>query len=399
MSANNQELSQETGLKETRSRRIPELDGLRGLAILLVILCRYLGNANHGHMGFALDLVLTGMNVGWSGVELFFVLSGFLIGGILLQSRQSPRYFRTFYLRRTHRILPIYYLWIILYAVIVAVILFVLYRPTHVLPDGELITQRDFWAFPHYFLFLQNIIYSPTKFQWIWFAVTWSLAVEEQFYLVIPLLVRYLSERTLVVLLMMAVCISPVLRWLSFIYLPSYSQIHLFSTPCHSDSLAVGVLCAIWWRRASFRKFLETNPDLLLRIFLSVYSGVIVVGLLWWLCRPVNVITLGVGESVLNVFYAALLLLVLSQTSSIPAQIMRWGWIRSLGAISYCVYLLHMTINQLAHRILLHSEPRIYDSAGIAVTIGALLFTLLRSSLSWRFIERPLIHRGHSISY
>ena len=84
--------------KQTRDR-VPELDGLRGLAILLVIICHYIGNANHGAVGKWQYRMLSAFNIGWSGVGLFFVLSGFLIGGILLDQRESPNYFRAFYVR------------------------------------------------------------------------------------------------------------------------------------------------------------------------------------------------------------------------------------------------------------------------------------------------------------
>jgi Acyltransferase family len=103
------------------SPRIPELDGLRGLAILLVMLCHYVGNPDHSPLGFLPHRFFLAFTAGWSGVDLFFVLSGFLIGGILLEARDSPNYFRTFYIRRVFRILPIYYLWTPLFALIVVV--------------------------------------------------------------------------------------------------------------------------------------------------------------------------------------------------------------------------------------------------------------------------------------
>ncbi len=89
------------------SKRIPELDGLRGLAILLVIIAHYFPLFTLAGEHVLLRRLLRLFALGWSGVDLFFVLSGFLIGGILFESRSSPCYFRTFYLRRAYRILPI----------------------------------------------------------------------------------------------------------------------------------------------------------------------------------------------------------------------------------------------------------------------------------------------------
>ena len=97
--------------------RIPQLDGLRGIAILLVIALHYLNDSEHGAFGSFLYRFGCAFRLGWAGVDLFFVLSGFLIGGILLEARESVNYFRTFYLRRCFRILPIYYLWVTLFAI------------------------------------------------------------------------------------------------------------------------------------------------------------------------------------------------------------------------------------------------------------------------------------------
>lgn len=104
-----------------KSVRIPELDGVRGLAILLVIFYHYTnGEALTRANGLAY-YVERSASFGWSGVNLFFVLSGFLIGGILMDARGSRSFFRTFYIRRFFRIIPIYYLWIWLYIVLVSV--------------------------------------------------------------------------------------------------------------------------------------------------------------------------------------------------------------------------------------------------------------------------------------
>src|SRR5580700_8324906 len=96
--------------------RILELDGLRGIAILIVMVGHYFAVPGAGITSF-----LDGywFRLGWTGVDLFFVISGFLIGGILLDVRDSPRYFKTFYIRRFFRIIPLYYAWIGIYVLLV----------------------------------------------------------------------------------------------------------------------------------------------------------------------------------------------------------------------------------------------------------------------------------------
>src|SRR5260370_30559316 len=103
------------------NRRIPELDGLRGLAILLVLVFHYISQEGVLPSGSFGDRLQRLVIMGWTGVDLFFVLSGFLIGGILMDVRGSPSYFKTFYIRRFFRIVPIYYLWIILYAALIGI--------------------------------------------------------------------------------------------------------------------------------------------------------------------------------------------------------------------------------------------------------------------------------------
>src|SRR5579863_5157152 len=114
-------------IREIRQNaRIPELDGLRGMAITLVVIFHsfyYAPPAGHHPAGFLKGTFVfleRFFAAGWTGVDLFFVLSGFLIGGILLDVRTSPNYFKTFYLRRFYRIIPVYYVWIAIYLLVVA---------------------------------------------------------------------------------------------------------------------------------------------------------------------------------------------------------------------------------------------------------------------------------------
>lgn len=379
------------------SKRIPELDGLRGCAILLVMVCHYIANADHRPLGLFIHRALSGLTAGWSGVDLFFVLSGFLIGGILLESRSSPRFFQTFYLRRVHRILPIYYLWILLYVAFVSAIVLLVHTPIDVAREGTPVSMRDLTHVPRYLLFLQNVIYSTTRLQWIWFAVTWSLAVEEQFYLIAPPLIRFLSQRALVATLVATVFLAPVLRVVFFLYVRQPEYFSQFSMPCRADALSLGILAALAWRWDPFKHFINEHPQVLGRALLCLGLGVI--GVYWWLVHPANLITITIGYTVMAFFYTALLLSVLSGKLPVLTRLFRARWLQALGGISYCVYIVHDAINQLAHRILLRAEPQIYNWKGVGTTFLALLLTLSIASVSWKFLEKPLIRRGRKYRY
>ena len=377
--------------------RIPELDGLRGLAILLVITCHYIANSSHPPLGFVADHLITILRLGGSGVDLFFVLSSFLIGGILLDSRNSTNCVRTFYLRRAHRILPVYYSWIFLYVLLVGICVYSSLRPVIMTPPGIALASQDLAVVPKYLLFVQNVLYSPRPFEWQWFIVTWSLAIEEQFYLIAPPLVRWVSQRILMVILCVTVVAAPVLRYVSFVYFPQFDHFAQFAMPCRADALSLGIFAAIAWRSNAVRSFLQRNPGVLQRS--TAYLAVCIIALLWWLVRPPNVVSVAAGYSVLAFFYVSLLLLVLSQTNSFVARCMRISLLRRLGGISYCVYVIHLTINELGHRFLMHQEPDLSHWQGILITCTALVLSLAIASVSFKFFEQPLIRRGHRFMY
>jgi peptidoglycan/LPS O-acetylase OafA/YrhL len=389
-------LSEQRGQQSAREarpssgERIAELDGLRGLAILLVILCHYVGNPDHAPLGFWPHRFLLAFTAGWSGVDLFFVLSGFLIGGILLDARKAPHYFRAFYMRRVFRILPIYYLWTFLFAATVAAALLSL-------PGRLGVTSGDFLRVPIQLLFLQNIFIGMPHFTWTWFVVTWSLAIEEQFYLLAPPLIRFLSLRRFVAALAATIVLAPVLRFMLFRYWAPGTYLCAYLMPCRADTLSCGMLLAVAWRDARFREFLRAHPALVQRVLFALFLGV--GGLLWWLVHPINAVTVTIGYSWLALFYSALLLTVVSQPAGWLAAAMRWRFLGWLGGISYCVYLLHDAFNYFAHGIFLHAEPRLFTFSHLAVSVFALLATFGAAAVSWRYFERPLIGRGHGYRY
>jgi peptidoglycan/LPS O-acetylase OafA/YrhL len=374
--------------------RIPELDGLRGLAILMVILCHYVGVADSRPLGFWAHRFLAGFSAGWSGVDLFFVLSGFLIGGILLDARKAPHYFRAFYVRRVFRILPIYYLWTLLYviATLVALAFF---------PGWLRVARGDLVHVPVQLFFLRDFFMGGMpSLVFTWFVVTWSLAVEEQFYLVAPPLIRFLSPRALAKVLVATIWLAPVLRYAMIRYWNwSADGLNMayYSMPARADALACGVLLAMAWRRPEFRQFLRQHPRLLQSALLILVLGAC--AFLPWFTRPVGTVTLVPGLSWLAALYSCLLLVVLSQTEGWIAGVFRWKALHWLGGISYCVYLLHYSFDLLAHRILLRASPEIYDVRGVLASLLALALTFGAATLSWRYFEKPLIRRGHGYSY
>ena len=156
------------------SSRLPELDGLRGFAILLVVFFHYFSN-NQVSPGTWQSYALLPLRLFWSGVDLFFVLSGFLIGGILLDTKGDRTYFQKFYLRRSRRILPVYFIWFILFIAGLKV--------TQAIGSSTLkpIFNSDLPTFS-YSIFLQNFFTALRLSHGAqWMGVTWSLAVEEQF--------------------------------------------------------------------------------------------------------------------------------------------------------------------------------------------------------------------------
>ena len=179
--------------------RLPTLDGVRGLAILLVLAHNYLLlESPSGIAGYMTERVL---NAGWVGVQLFFVLSGFLITWGLLESRDTENYFRNFYARRVLRIFPLYYLMLILTFLVLPALNF---YPKTIADDAPC----QWWLW----LFLSNWS-QPYGICGNSLPHFWSLAVEEQFYLVWPLAVRYTQPRQLIRLSFGLFLTSFAVRW------------------------------------------------------------------------------------------------------------------------------------------------------------------------------------------
>lgn len=375
-------------MERNPQRRIPELDGLRGMAILLVMVGHYFSVPGVGSVS-----LLNGywFRLGWTGVDLFFVLSGFLIGGILLEARGSSNYFKTFYARRFFRIIPLYYAWILLYVILAPVLRIFLSEKIGPVQqvDGSILAHLFFVQNFHEFL-------KPGASFW-WFSSTWSLAVEEQYYLVAPLLVRYLSKRSLAVVLTLVTLAAPILRFVVRNYFADGAWLAYRLMPCRADALALGMLAALIWSSPSARAWLEKHTLILYAIFTFLFYGV---AYLWrWYSDPMLLLTQTAGYTVIALFFAVLLLIVLTERSFFLSGVMRLGFLRELGGISYCVYIIHTAVYFFCHQLILHTLPAVTDVPAAGVTFLAALLTYGIAKLSWKYFEQPQLRRGHDFQY
>ena len=228
--------------------RIRELDGLRGVAIGMVVLFHFLQNTMAFPPGSVFSYVQAGLRLSWTGVDLFFVLSGFLIGGILLDSRDSTNYYSVFYKRRFFRIIPIYLVTLLLGAALVSLRL----GPTSGPLQWLTMEGAPWYA---YLTFTQNFWMAHAgSIGSNGLAMTWSLAVEEQFYVMVPLYIRAFTRRWLTCALVIGICSAPLLRTLLF-HFGNDSSVGIYTmTLCRADALLLGVLAAVLLRDERWRK-------------------------------------------------------------------------------------------------------------------------------------------------
>ena len=354
--------------------RIAALDGVRGVAIALVVIFHYFTNPIGQFAEQPLRYLQLAGYLGWTGVDLFFVLSGFLIGGILLDNRQATNYYRVFYLRRACRILPLYFLVLAVFAILLLA-----------MPSWGTRLYSGGAGFPAYLLFLQNyFINQMAGYGPIIVSVTWSLAIEEQFYLFLPLLVRYLPPTPLLASIGLMILVAPLAReWVGSMGNITYAF-------CRGDSLMTGVLIA----------WLVRRQEPLLRRFQPM---------LWvaFLCLLVSMAWLTIswtpnGDPLSHLVFAAfygvgLLLAVLSDRSPL-SMLLRWRWLIWLGRRSYGIYLFHLPV-YFTLALGFGNRMTIREPADFFYPLASLAICLLLVEITFRLVEMPAIRFGHRYRY
>jgi len=356
----------------------PALDGLRAIAFLMVFVQHYLQ-----------------WPWGWTGVDVFFVLSGFLITGILFDTRDQPHRVRNFYVRRTLRIFPLYYGLILL-----LVLTYPLFRwdwnwrwilwpaylgnfahGVHPMPSrSSLQMLADFQplsrSFPHVQLFLGHF---------------WSLCVEEQFYLFWPWVIFWLRDRKKLMWICVAcIVVCPIMRIVGNHTLPKFmldQEVLYRWTPFRVDALLLGGLVALVLRGPSRRAMLTAA---------RFGFGVLLSALLLWLAlvpsarhRPEGYVYPGwhyTGGLVFVDFLSACLIVMAVETGSWTFRVFSVRPLRWLGRISYGAYVFHDILHPEFVRVAQNLRHARTGTALVALTC-----TLLLSQASFRYFETPFI--------
>jgi peptidoglycan/LPS O-acetylase OafA/YrhL len=305
----------------------------------------------------------------------------------LVGERDSPRYFRTFYVRRAFRIFPLYYLVFLSYCGTVA------FLGPGAAAYGRLFENPvPFWT---YALYLQNFALAAfSTFGPIWMAGSWSLAVEEQFYFTLPAIVRLIPDKALLRLTAVSIVAAPLLRASiqRFKFLPSMANYVLL--PTCIDSLAVGVLVMLLLRRN--RSWLQAHLK-------TVRWSVLGAASFWtvypYLPNPQAIRMAFIERTGNSVVFGGVLLLIMLSPKGTVARCFCWPVLRKLGNLAYSTYLLHPILLCIAFQTMRHKDPILSSGDDLLPLSVALISTLMLSFASWTCFERKLIRVGHQFQY
>lgn len=355
-------------------KHLPALDGIRGLAILIVVAYHTGGGAQSSNPLVRVAGLL--LKAGWSGVSLFFVLSGFLISGILWDTHGTVSWLKNFYVRRALRIFPLYY---------GSLLLVVL---TAFAASKGPFCLSHIWVFA---LYLQNFPalarFTSSYGSPLLLGHFWSLAVEEQFYLLWPFLLSRMRTRAAAKYL----CVATVVVSLCFRLLlwgrDEVSSVSQGSLLTHAGELAAGAFLALCFRDAAWKKLDRLAPA----TAIASLAGFAAAGWLGGGFEFQGAWIVVFGLTCLTLFWASVLVLSL-RPGGLWSRAMTFGWLRWVGTISYGIYVFHVLLHPvfwwIAERILPHAN-RIQGLAlnGVVTVLGS--FSV--AWISFRFYESAFL--------
>ena len=336
-----------------QDNHLSQLDGIRGIAILIVLL----GHLITQPIGF--EIVRLGP-LPAVGVDLFFVLSGFLITNVLLRAKDKEHFFVNFYSRRALRIVPLYF----------ALLIFMFGIANHRLAALTFNDQKLHWQV--FAFYLQNIYYHQTsELGPLALAVTWSLAIEEQFYMVWPLLVSKLTIRKLSVVAGVLIFIAPIAR----IVVPWFGYDPYINPLCRVDAMAMGALLSFWIVR------LKPSSHVIKKQAVRVVAA----GMIGEIICHFMGFTHILSKSLVAMMFTAVI--ALSLVWEPLCKILSTAPLRFTGKVSYCLYLSHAVVGDLVYH-------QLHGSSLATKAIRSILIMVLSylvSFMSWDLFEAPIL--------
>jgi len=350
----------------------PTLDILRGLAISIVVFYH-----NFGSVSF--------FRFGWLGVDLFFVLSGFLITDILLKTRDNKFYFRNFYIRRVLRIFPLYYL-----------VLFVFFALSPILfkqkgPDTVFSYYQNnsawFWSYFQNWLMVKK---GPPPVPFL--AHFWSLAIEEQFYLFWPVLIFFAKKLESVKKIISAlIIISIVTRLTVWMIYPNEVEKFYCNTFTRMDSLLMGCFLAVHLKQG------KEIPLRFIKAIIVCFIALVVASLIFFgNLRQDNLLFPTFGYSIAAAFFTSLVYLILKYESNLAGWSRRLNLLRFAGKISYGMYVYHIPIYLILCNVLSKTFATSLSFSIIEqplfVSVLSVVLTVAASVISFYAVERPILN-------
>ena len=349
--------------------RVQVLDGLRGVAVLMVL---------GYHAGWEITYGLTLE----TGVDLFFVLSGFLITGILLRTKGRSDYFRLFYARRSLRIFPLYYAFLAIS--IIAALLVVASGVGGALRTNfaDQLLQNQLWGWLYQ---VNNLLAFEGSHAFGELGHLWSLSVEEQFYLIWPLVVLFVPTDKLLKVSLGVAAASVLFRGIAAATISD--GFAYYFTFCRLDGLALGAVGAAAFNDPALKERVRPAVEWVGRFWWTV-------PLLWVLPRAW--IPYG-GGLLLVIGYLGLVLA--SYTGVLAARPTRWlnsRFLQNIGGYCYAIYVFSLPIAQAARSAAPSGVPMIDGIFAMGVTL-ALSWAL--AWVSWRVLESPFLRLKSRFAY
>lgn len=364
-----------------RETHYPALDGLRGLAVLLVLMHHFVLGSNGGFLA-RLTLFM------WSGVDLFFVLSGFLITGILLDAKGKPRYFRTFYARRVLRISPLYYGVLLILLVVLPAFGFV------IVPSGHY----------YYWGYLTNIDVALHGWPNQLVSHFWTLAIEEQFYLIWPLVIFLIPIRILRLGVPLMILVPMAIRLIGS--LNGYPIISLqVGTLSHCDGLIMGSAIAVFLRTTVRRwrindRLAVVSVIIICLIFVLSSFGYLPIT---FLVTNWNILQRTISFTLISLAFSWILVLCIGSANGVQQFFTHRG-LQWMGRYSYGLYVLHKPLIAAINAIplpvsVLHLTLRHHEWLNLIYVPLYFTVSIAAAYLSFHLLEKRFLKLKKHFSY